>query len=159
MAHIEPMGLEGLDKIHTGLRALTTGIDKIVIDCLDKAAPVGERAYKGALQGSGLPRRVSTSVDTLKPKKNDLGVYTVSRAIGFREKDGLRYAALAAYFEYGTKEHTIKRRLHTGTVVDQKISGMASRPWHSAAVSAAEGPVTKIVQETFYEKVKELTGQ
>lgn len=151
MAHLEPMGLDALDQISKGLKGLEAETEEVAKKCINKASPIGERAYKGAMTGTGgLPARVALAVDTLKAKENFWGIYTVSRAVGTSPTTGTRYAAIAAYYNYGAPEHYPYRNTS-----GKKISIQATH-WFDAAVSAAEGPVTESVNKTFDREVKRL---
>lgn len=139
MAHIEPMGTLALDKMYDCLKTLTTDIDEIIQDCIDEAAPVMEKAYKGAMQGR-VPVKVARSPSVTKAKMNMMGDFSVARTIGHSSRSGTRYGAIAAIYNYGAPER-----------------GIPATNFRDSAAKAAEGPATAIVNQKFTEIVNRLS--
>lgn len=158
MAHIEPMkGSENvLADMDKAFGNLVRDIDIVAQRCINKADPVMEAAYKGALAGSYAPAAHMTA--TTPAKRNDLGNYSVSRPVGHKmnKKQVSRYAMLAAFFEHGVPAHTIKNGFGIPGNAIRHPGWPYKKPFHDNAVHAAEGPTTVAVEQAFSEEIDRI---
>lgn len=157
MAHLEPFGLEALEKMAAGLATLGGDADEVAKKCVNAADPTLEAAYRGALAGS-VPAAARMSATT-PANRNHLGVYSVSRPVGFSptSPSKARYGMLAAFAEYGIGAHVIPFS-HKNAYGKTQFNhpGVAAKPFHARAVSAAFGPTKAIVVQTFAAEVNRL---
>lgn len=156
MAHLEPMGLDALEEMAKGLQQFADQVFEVAEKCITEASPVMERAYMGAV--GKVSSEIAASTSTTPAKQNALGEYAVSRPVGFNAH-GVRYAALAAYFEYGTKAHDIPYTDRNGVKRVMHHPGTPRKSWHATAVSAAEAPTTAVVKRVFEQEVSRLIPQ
>lgn len=153
MAHLEPKGVDALEAMAEELQELADQVIQVAQKCITEASPVMERAYMGAV--GSVSGEVAASTATTPAKENSLGVYAVSRPVGFNS-NGVRYAAIAAYFEYGVKAHKIPYTDKNGVKRVMYHPGIKKRSWHATAVSAAEAPTKAVVERVFDQEVKRL---
>ena len=118
--------LEKLDKLSDKGR-----VDEIAKKAVDAARGTVESSVRGAIASSEYGLRstgsIAASVRSIPARVNQYGVFSTATPTG-RHPSGIRNAELAAYLNYGTAH-------------------MAARPWRSRAVSSAESPATKIMEE------------
>ena len=85
MAHLEPFGMDALDKMINGLNHLATDIDEVAATCVKEGTPVMEKIYRNTMSGAHQSLgKAAASVNSTDPKSNALGVYAVSRAVGWK---------------------------------------------------------------------------
>ena len=130
MAHLE---VNGLDELLRKMEKLSdqSQVEEIAKKAVNAAQPISEAAMKSALagveHGPYATGSVSGSVSSTPAKVNSYGVFAVARPTG-RDSKGERNGAKAAYLQYGTPH-------------------MAARPWRQAAVSQAEAPAIKVMED------------
>lgn len=183
MAHLEPMGVEALTKLSAGLQQMSWDIDDIAKECIEAGNPLLESIYRNTMSGASPSLgKAAASTNTTPAKKNSLGIYSVSRAVGWNPgvspnspesfhkwelQHKSRYAMIAALFNYGVGAHRVD--FHTTNAYGKSAfvtHGSAMHPgmrvkgggWLDKAAKTAEGPVTQVVNRKFDEKVKELLG-
>ena len=180
---LEPLGLEALEKLASGLDTLTNDTDSVAKTCIEAATPTMESIYKATMAGASASLGgAASSSNAIPTKKNALGVYTVARPVGYAPSPGsrwpefhkweathrTRYGMVAALFNYGVPAHAIfynspnKYNLFAfkGSSGQFTHPGFAGAPgWAERAASAAEGPVTQLVIEKFEAEVKRLCGE
>lgn len=164
MAHIEPKAgsISVMEMLEKGLETLAADIYEVAETCVNKADPVMERAYKGALSSSYSPAAHMTA--TTPAKDNDLGVYSVSRPVGHKmnKKQRTSLHMLAAFYESGVSDHIVKSWHGSGIPyhhpgwIGKNFKRPAPHPFHANAVAAAEAPTTKVVIDTFNEEVNRI---
>lgn len=184
MAHLEPFGYEGLVKMDQGINSLAVDTDVVAQTCINAASPTMEAIYKSIMAGAAPQLSGAASSSATTPAKmNYLGDYAVTRPIGWNPNSSggdprfaawraksppIRYGMLAALFNYGVGSHVINfsrpnkfgrtkfRAYGSDEHPGMNVSGQG---WHDRAASAAEGPVTKLVEEKFDSEIKRLFGQ
>lgn len=180
MAHLEPIGLDALEKLSSGMSRVASDIDEIAKRCVEAGNPVMEAIYRNTMSGANSSlSKAAAATNTTKAKKNHLGVYSVSRAVGWNPSTRTKYASfhdwesqhktrygmIAALFNYGVGAHRVDfsgnnayhhssfvshgRPMHPGMSVNAK-------GWHGKAAKAAEGPVSKVVSKAFDSEMKNL---
>lgn len=159
MAHLEPMGLEALEKMARGLADLGGNVDEVAKKCVNTADPTLENAYQGALSGS-MPSAARMTLTT-PANTNHLGVYSVSHPVGFdpSSPSKARYAMLAAFAEYGVGAHVIPFKSPNAfgkMQFDHPGVRKWPKPFHARAVAAAFAPTKAIVEQTFKAEVDRL---
>lgn len=135
MGRLNVTGLNALSGFFDGAEKFTRDIDKISQDSINKASRELEKTLKNNIKavtkgGSG---DLARSIAATKAKKNDLGNYSVTRAVGV-DSNGVRNVEKLAYLEYGTSR------------------GQPARPVLQKSLNDAEKKVTEIIQ-------KEIEGQ
>lgn len=162
MAHIEVVGADELDKLFRNTKLLSSEISKIVKTSVDTTKPIMLNAYRGAMSGSGMSGSVVGHTANTPTKKNALGQYTVSRAVGIhfgsKEKGGakaIRYAAIAAMLNYGIPDHWVHySRPNKFGLKEQWFSASKTYSFVDPAASAAEGPAVAAFEAKFNSLVK-----
>lgn len=128
--------IHGLDEIIKDLEALGD-IDDIGIKIVNEAAEIMDRTLKDTIKNSTQKYgtgQLAKSIHHNKPKKNQLGVFTVSTARG-KDSKGVRNHDKLYYLEYGTS------RQNPNPVVQK-------------AVNAAQSKVFQKMQEVYDRETK-----
>ena len=130
MASLNVTGLDDVLKMMEKLskkQNVDAAAKKAVEAAKGKLASATKASISVSERGPYSTGSVSASIQPTAAKVNAYGAYSVARPTG-RDSKGERNGAKAGYLEYGTPK-------------------MAARPWRARAVSAAEGPCIKIMEE------------
>lgn len=183
MAHLEPLGLSALEKIASGMSYLVTDIDEVAKTCVEAGVPISEKIYRNTMAGASPSLgKAAASTNSTPVKKNSLGIYSVSRAVGWNPgasskyasfhdwevQHKSRYAMIAAFFNYGVGPHYVdfsatnaygnSAFVSHGSATHPGMKNAGGKGWHDKAASAAEGPVSAVVSQKFDEEVRRLLG-
>lgn len=167
MAHFEPIGASVLNDLALGISNLAMDVDKVAQKVVNDVSPSMEQIYRSALGGSA-PSYVANSTATTKAKKNTLGVFAVSRPVGYKpySRHGRNYtnayAMIAAFFEYGVGTHYIAyskpNKYHLDHWKSKRYGdvhpGMDAKPWRAKAIKWGEEVLTDMTIKHFEEEVK-----
>ena len=167
MAHFQPINTSKIDELAVGIGSLAINVDKVAETVVNRVSPAMERIYKSAL-GQSTPDYVAKSAATTKAKKNTLGVFAVSRPVGYQpyKRHGRNYtnanAMIAAFFEYGVGRHYIAYRRPNMYGLDHFKSkrygdihpGMKAKPWRANAIRWGEEVLTEMTINHFENEVK-----
>lgn len=167
MAHFEPIGAKKLDALALGTSRLAFEIDQVAKTTVDEVSPMMEKIYRSAL-GSSAPAYVANSTATTKAKRNALGVFAVSRPVGYKpySRHGRNYsnayAMIAAFFEYGVGKHYIQYSKPNMYGLDHFKShrygdihpGMKANPWRAKAIQWGDSVLSAETQRHFDSQVK-----
>jgi len=140
MAHIDVNGFDDVVKMLDKL-SNKAKVDDMAKAAVDSAKDIVASSMRSAIASSeghrGAPGRrhredrstgsVAGSVQATSAKVNSYGVFSVAKPEG-RDKDGMRHGRKAALLEYGGRN-------------------FPARPWRSKAVSSAETPAMKAVED------------
>lgn len=170
MAHFEPINFKVLDDLALGVGNLAMDIDKVASKVVNDVSPTMEKIYKSAL-GQSASERVANSTATTKAKRNQLGVFAVSRPVGYKpySRHGRNYtnanAMIAAFFEYGVGTHYIAysrpnkygfdhwvKKMGDGNYMDVH-PGMKAKPWRANAIRWGEEVLSDMTVKHFETEV------
>lgn len=156
---------DGIDEFIKDLERLGMDADNIAMKAVNEAANIMDKELKATIRkstkkyGTGI---LANSIHHNKPRKNALGVFTVSTARGKDDKKG-RYAkkSHAAYSKNG-KYVGHRKRYGSGAVRNQdKLfyleygnSRQSPKPIVQKSINNAEPEALKKMQEVFDKEVK-----
>lgn len=166
MAHFEPINAKILEDFALGISQLALNVDNVATKVVNDVSPHMEQIYRAAL-GTATPDYVARSAATTKAKKNTLGIYAVSRPVGYKpySRHGRNYtnayAMIAAFFEYGVGRHYIAYSKPNAYHLDHFRShvygdvhpGMKAKPWRAQAIRWGEEVLTEETQRHFETEV------